>query len=164
MARNMLHIVRGLPGTGKSSFVQKQLGGMLQIENDQVWIDPEGKYNYIEGDQSRELVRDYTKHMVTAAMQKKVNLAVSRVNMSERSVRELVELAKAFDYDFKIWLMDKNNTNMFSNVHNVPDKSIAFMTEHFDHILPWEQTVVTTAPCFSGYCYKFTQLKGKENT
>ena len=156
-----LHIVRGLPGTGKSTFVQKKFGGMLQIENDQVWISSNGKYIYIDEPNSRQVVKDYVKHMVMAAMQKHVNLAVSRVNMSYDSVAELVDLAKSSNYDFKIWRMDESNQEFFHNVHDVPDKAMEFMKKHFVKTLPWKQIVVKTIPCADGYTYLFKEIRGR---
>ena len=139
---NTLHIVRGLPGTGKTTFAQKKFGGMLQLENDQYWITPDGKYEYDEKNNPRERCSKYVKTMVVTAMQNKVNLVVSRVGMSEKSVRELVELAQTFDYDFKIWLMSSENRRIFKNVHNVPKVAIKLMEDGFVYQLPWPQVIV----------------------
>ena len=139
---SIIHIVRGLPGTGKTTFVQKQFPGMLQIENDQFWITGDGKYEYGTVENPREACDNYVKVMAMTAMQQKVNFAVSRVGCSERSVRELVELAKTFNYDFHIWRMSSENTAVFHNVHNVPDDAMKFMKDNFVDILPWKQTMV----------------------
>ena len=159
-----LHIVRGLPGTGKSTFVQKRLGGMLQIENDHIWITPSGDYRYIEAEDSRQRCNDYVKHMVTAAMQRRVNLAVSRVGMSLESIQSLVELANEFGYNFKIWRMDDGNMEFFSNKHNVPDKAMKFMKDNFVKTLPWKQVLVKVAPRYSHseYSYSFRSIKARK--
>ena len=138
-----LHIVRGLPGTGKTTFVQDMFPGMLQLENDQVWITPDGKYEYINEGDPRGRVRDYVHAMVTTAMQQKVNIAVSRVGCSLGSVEELVQLAKTCGYNYKIHLMDPENLKYFKNVHNVPEEAFESMKAHFVFQLPYEQSLVT---------------------
>ena len=138
-----LHIVRGLPGTGKTTFVQRTYPGMLQIENDQVWVTPDGKYEYIEEGDPRGRVRDYVRAMVTTAMKQKVNIAVSRVGCSIGSVKELVELAEAHGYKYRIYLMDPDNLKHFKNVHDVPEEALKSMKEHFIFQLPYWQTLVT---------------------
>lgn len=146
----ILHIVRGLPGTGKTTFVQKQFKGMLQIENDQYWIAPDGQYVYGsragQGEpvkDPRKECKDYVRNMVVAAMQNKVNIAVSRVNMSYESVKELVDLAKTFGYDFKIWIMSAENRYVFGHdVHQVPKDALKAMADNFEWHLPWVQTIV----------------------
>jgi hypothetical protein len=133
---------------------------MLQIENDQYWIDENGVYKYDANDPDcRTKCDTYTRNMVRAAMQNGVNVAVCRVGMHLKSVQELVELAKTYNYCWKIWLMDENNIHELSgSVHKVPKEAMEFMKNGFVKVLPWEQTLVTityTGNQIDGYYHKY---------
>lgn len=138
-----LHIVRGLPGTGKTTFVQKRFNGILQLENDQCWITADGKYEYGVGfNNPRERVEMYMHDMLVRAMCQDVNVAVSSVFCHIASVSKIVELAKAYNYNFQIWLMSSENRRIFRNVHNVPTDAIKSMEREFVYQLPWSQIIV----------------------
>ena len=142
----ILHIVRGLPGTGKTTFVQKQFKGMLQIENDQYWITDKGEYKFgwhLGTPAPRAECQLYVHDMVEEAMRHGVNIAVSRCGVSHDSVKELVDLAKDFKYDSKIWVMSAENRCVFGNdIHAVPEDVFKSMKNNFVWHLPWDQTCV----------------------
>lgn len=138
-----VHIVRGLPGTGKTTFVQKRFNGILQLENDQCWVTADGKYEYGVGHKyPRERVANYMEDMLINAMLQEVNVAVSSVFCHLDSVANIVDLAKVYNYDFKIWLMSSENRRIFHNVHNVPKQAIKTMEDEFVYQLPWPQVIV----------------------
>jgi predicted kinase len=127
----ILYIVRGIPGSGKSTFA-KTLGG-IHIEADQYFVDADGNYNF-DGSKIK-LAHEYCKGQTKAWMktdgdQVSVDkIVVSNTFTQEWEMEPYFELAKEFGY--KVFSIVVENIHGGKNIHNVPDDKIKQMKERF---------------------------------
>jgi predicted kinase len=127
----MLYLVRGLPGSGKSTFA-KTLGG-IHIEADQYFVDVEGNYNF-DGSKIK-LAHEYCRTQTEAWMktdtdQVNVNkIVVSNTFTQEWEMEPYFELAKKYGY--KVFSIIVENRHEGINVHGVPEEKIEQMKNRF---------------------------------
>jgi predicted kinase len=127
----MLYLVRGLPGSGKSTFA-KTLGG-IHIEADQYFVDVEGNYNF-DGSKIK-LAHEYCRTQTEAWMktdtdQVNVNkIVVSNTFTQEWEMEPYFELAKKYGY--KVFSIIVENRHGGTNVHGVPEEKIEQMKNRF---------------------------------
>jgi predicted kinase len=127
----MLYLVRGLPGSGKSTF-SKTFGG-IHIEADQYFVDVEGNYNF-DGSKiklAHEYCRTQTEDwMKTDRDQVNVNkIVVSNTFTQEWEMEPYFELAKKYGY--KVFSIIVENRHEGTNVHGVPEEKIEQMKNRF---------------------------------
>jgi predicted kinase len=128
----ILYIVRGIPGSGKSTFA-KTLGG-IHIEADQYFVDADGNYNF-DGSKIK-LAHEYCRIKTKAWM--KINgdlvsedkIVVSNTFTQEWEMESYFELAKEFGY--KVFSIIVENRHEGINVHNVPEDKIEQMKNRFN--------------------------------
>ena len=128
----ILYIVRGIPGSGKSTFA-KTLGG-IHIEADQYFVDADGNYNF-DGSKIK-LAHEYCRLKTKAWM--KINgdlvsedkIVVSNTFTQEWEMESYFELAKEFGY--KVFSIIVENRHEGINVHNVPEDKIEQMKNRFN--------------------------------
>jgi predicted kinase len=125
-----LILVRGLPGSGKSTFA-KLLGG-IHIEADQYFMEGE----HYKFDASKlPLAHTYCKTQCEAWMRtdgKQVNvdrIVVSNTFTQEWEMREYFVLAEKYGY--KVYSIVVENRHGGVNIHNVPDEKMAQMRDRF---------------------------------
>jgi predicted kinase len=127
----MLYLVRGLPGSGKSTF-SKTLGE-IHIEADQYFVDVEGNYNF-DGSKIK-LAHEYCRTQTEAWMktdgdQVNVNkIVVSNTFTQEWEMEPYFELAKKYGY--KVFSIIVENRHGGTNVHGVPEEKIEQMKNRF---------------------------------
>jgi predicted kinase len=127
----MLYLVRGLPGSGKSTF-SKTLGG-IHIEADQYFVDIEGNYNF-DGSKIK-LAHEYCRAqtgawMKTDGLQVNVDkIVVSNTFTQEWEMEPYYELAKKYGY--KVFSIIVENRHEGTNVHGVPEEKIEQMKNRF---------------------------------
>ena len=128
----ILYIVRGIPGSGKSTFA-KTLGG-IHIEADQYFVDADGNYNF-DGSKIK-LAHEYCKGQTKAWMktdgdQVSVDkIVVSNTFTQEWEMESYFELAK--QYGYKVFSIVVENRHGGTNVHNVPEDKIEQMKNRFE--------------------------------
>jgi energy-coupling factor transporter ATP-binding protein EcfA2 len=131
----ILYIVRGIPGSGKSTFA-KTLGG-IHIEADQYFIDGEGNYNF-DGSKIK-LAHEYCRAQTGAWMSSdglQVNvdkIVVSNTFTQEWEMEPYFELAKKYGY--KVFTVIVENRHGGTNEHNVPEDKIEQMKNRFEYKL-----------------------------
>jgi predicted kinase len=131
----ILYCVRGIPGSGKSTFA-KTLGG-IHIEADQYFIDGEGNYKF-DGSKIK-LAHEYCRAQTEAWMQTKgdqVNadkIVVSNTFTQEWEMEPYFELAKKYNY--KVFSIIIENRHGGTNEHNVPEDKIEQMKNRFEYKL-----------------------------
>ena len=128
----ILYIVRGIPGSGKSTFA-KTLGG-IHIEADQYFVDADGNYNF-DGSKIK-LAHEYCRIKTKAWM--KINgdlvsedkIVVSNTFTQEWEMNPYLELAKQFGY--VVFTVIVENRHGGKNVHGVPEEKIELMKNRFE--------------------------------
>lgn len=122
----ILYIVRGLPGSGKSTFA-KTLGG-THYEADMYFVTPSGKYEF-DGSKIKNAhawCLDKVKTDMAVAREK---IVVSNTFTQEWEMESYFELAKEFGY--KVFSIVVENRHGGTNVHNVPEDKIEQMKNRF---------------------------------
>lgn len=125
----MLHIIRGLPGSGKTTFAKSdKFGGMfhLRIEKDMYWVNRDGKYVFDKARYGE--CCDFVEHMVEEAMKAHVCTIVSSVFCTKAEVQKYIDLADKYNSDAMVWRMADN----FGSIHNVPEENLKAMKESFE--------------------------------
>lgn len=119
-------LVRGLPGSGKSTFAQR-LGGHVR-EADMYFISEEdGSYNF---DKSKiSVAHDWCKKEVESIMKLGENVVVSNTFTQEWEMEPYVELAK--QYDYKLFSIIVENRHGGTNVHGCPEETVQVMKNRF---------------------------------
>ena len=127
----ILYIVRGIPGSGKSTFA-KTLGG-IHIEADQYFVDADGNYNF-DGSKIK-LAHEYCRLKTKAWMEingdlvSEDKIVVSNTFTQEWEMEPYFELAK--EYGYKVFSVIIENRHGNTNEHNVPEDKIEQMKNRF---------------------------------
>ena len=120
----ILYIVRGLPGSGKST--KAKSFGCLHVEADMFFIqDSEYKWS---GDRV-QAAHNWCKEQVQIAMVKRMDVAVSNTFTQLKEFRDYMSMAmRCGGYDIKV-IRCMNN---FGNIHEVPEESLKRMADRFE--------------------------------
>ena len=123
----VLYIVRGIPGSGKSTFA-KTLGGE-HYEADMFFIDGNGEYKF---DTSKiKQAHEWCQDMVYMDMIKETpKIVVSNTFTQEWEMRPYFELAKTYGY--KVFSVIVENRHGGTNQHEVPEEVLTKMCERFE--------------------------------
>lgn len=131
----LLVLLRGLPGSGKSSFAKHMWSDFVICEADQFFYDLEGNYNF---DPSK--LRDahkYCRDKVETFMsdneknpQFYPEIVVSNTFTREWEMDEYLKLAKKYNYQVVSLIVENRHGN--KNVHGVPDSKIDEMRNRFE--------------------------------
>ena len=123
----ILYIVRGLPGSGKSTFA-KQLTSNV-FEADHYFYDNDGNYNFIPSEikNAHKECNQFVKYAMESSIEK---IAVSNTFTQEWEMEPYFELAKKYGY--KVFTIIVENRHGGTNVHNVPEDKIEQMKNRFE--------------------------------
>jgi len=131
----ILFLVRGLPGSGKSTFANHIWNEYAVCEADKFFYDKEGKYNF---DPSK--IKDahaWCKNEVETRMKDhQINgqyypeIAVSNTFTQEWEMKDYYELAEKYGY--KVVSLIVENRHGGKNVHGVPDDKLDLMKNRFE--------------------------------
>jgi len=123
----VLYIVRGIPGSGKSTFA-KTLGGE-HYETDMFFIDGNGEYKFDSSKIKR--AHEWCQDMVYMDMIKEIpKIVVSNTFTQEWEMRPYFELAK--NYGYKVFSVVVENRHGGTNQHEVPEEVLTKMCERFE--------------------------------
>ena len=121
----ILIILRGLPGSGKSTFA-KSIGGRY-AEADQYFME-DGEYKF---DASK--LKDahlWCQSIVDSYMRNDFEkVVVSNTFTTEKELEPYLELARKYDYQVVSLIVENRHGN--KSVHNVPDTTIERMKQRF---------------------------------
>jgi predicted kinase len=122
----VLFLVRGLPGSGKSTFA-KSIDGS-HIEADMYFLDENGNYNFdvTKLRNAHEWCREKTE---TAMKRGADKVIISNTFTQEWEMDEYFKLAEK--YGFKVMSIIVENRHGNPSVHNVPEETLDKMKARF---------------------------------
>lgn len=118
-----LIIVRGLPGSGKSTKAKEF--GVFHVEADMYHME-DGVYKW----EARHVKRAHAwcKRMVEEAVRMHMDVVVSNTFTQKWEFKEYLELADRYQYDVEVLRC----TADYGNVHDVPQEALVRMRERFE--------------------------------
>lgn len=119
-----LIIVRGAPGSGKSTFA-KTFTGFYHYENDMYRYDRYGNYNNSQDDILKYINRCFRDACI--ALFAGVNVVVSNCYTKENTIFELIEFAKECGATIEIYELKTR----FQNIHEVPAEQVEKIINRF---------------------------------
>lgn len=126
----VLYIVRGLPGSGKSTFAKILTGGSgpTHYEADMYFMQ-DGKYKF---DASKlRFAHEWCKDRVLMDMMKEVPaIGVSNTFTQEWEMQAYMDLAK--EYGYTVFTIIVENRHGGVNEHNVPEDVLTKMRDRFE--------------------------------
>ncbi len=131
----ILFLVRGLPGSGKSSFAIHIWNEYAVCEADKFFYDKEGNYNFdpTKLKQAHEWCRN---EVETRMKDHQVNeqyypeIAVSNTFTQEWEMESYFQLAEKYNY--KVVSLIVENRHGSKNLHGVPDDKVEIMRNRFE--------------------------------
>lgn len=122
-----LVIIRGLPGSGKSTFA-KTLGG-LHVEADQYFVDEStNEYNFIPSKIGE--AHNFCRNKCRSYMElEEPRIVVSNTFTQEWEMEDYFKMAE--DYGYRVFCIIVENRHGGVNVHGVPDKKLDEMRKRF---------------------------------
>ncbi len=120
-----LYLIRGLPGSGKSTYAQKL--GCFHVEADMYHVK-NGEYRF-----KGHLVKaahEWCFEMATLAMLRGVDVAVSNTFTRGWEMERYLEAAREAEYSVKVICMTGN----WGNNHSVPESVLADMRCRFEPV------------------------------
>ncbi len=127
--KKSLVILRGVPGSGKSTFAELIAGGdtgIICCADD--FFMQDGKYNWDRSKigQAHKECQEKCKSL----MEKSAPMVIiSNTNVKESDFAPYIEMAEKYGY--RVFSIIVENRHGGTNVHNVPDDTISSMTRKF---------------------------------
>lgn len=135
MIPKVLTLVRGLPGSGKSTFANTITNEFSVCEADKFFYDKEGNYNFDTNKLSQ--AHKWCKEQVEIRMKdNQINeqfyphIVVSNTFTKEWEMNEYFELAK--QYGYMVFTIIVENRHGSKSVHNVPEATMGNMLNRFE--------------------------------
>jgi predicted kinase len=123
----VLFIVRGIPGSGKSTFA-KTLGGQ-HYEADMFFIDEDGNYKF-DGTKIKDAHKWCQSFVETDMVLEYPKIVVSNTFTQEWEMEPYFKLAK--EYGYAVFTIVVENRHGGNNVHDVPEDKIEQMCNRFE--------------------------------
>jgi NEDD4-binding protein 2 len=128
----VLIILRGLPGSGKTSFAKYMFSNNV-FEADQYFYDSQGKYNF-DASKLHAAHTDCQKRVeelmqMSETTQYGGEIVVSNTATTEKELKPYLDLASKYDY--KVVSLIVENRHGSKSVHGVPDETMDKMRERF---------------------------------
>ena len=128
-----LYIVRGVPGSGKSTYVKEHLSEIWHLETDKFFYK-NGKYEF---DISKiKEAHHFTQRLAEQIMETGADLVVSNTFTQLWEMQPYLDMASKYGYSVSVIRLE----NRFKNLHNVPSEVISSMENRFEDF-PGEEIV-----------------------
>jgi len=126
----VLYIVRGIPGSGKSTFAKTLVNkDYCHKEADMFFVDGDGSYNF-EPSKIKDAHKWCQEEMDFLMRLEHSPVVVSNTFTQEWEMGPYFELAKTYGY--KVFSIVVENRHEGTNEHGVPDEVLTKMRERFE--------------------------------
>jgi predicted kinase len=126
----VLYIVRGIPGSGKSTFAKTLVNkDYCHKEADMFFVDGDGSYNF-EPSKIKDAHKWCQEEMDFLMRLDHSPVVVSNTFTQEWEMEPYFELAKTYGY--KVFSIVVENRHEGTNEHGVPDEVLTKMRERFE--------------------------------
>jgi predicted kinase len=132
----MLYILRGLPGSGKSTKARKLVRESLIASADHFFIQPNGDYLWKASEIGN--AHAHCRGFARALLSNGLDCAVDNTNTMNREFKPYIDLAMKYGHKIKIimpeteWAWDVEECAK-RNTHNVPVDAIQRMKDRFEY-------------------------------
>lgn len=137
MKSKILYIVRGLPGSGKSTFANTLTSSDRVFEADKFFYDKDGNYNF-DGSKLKE-AHNWCRAQVEYEMNPVIEdddvwfpnlpIVVSNTFTTEKEMKPYFELAEKYEYTVVSLIVENRHGN--KSIHGVPEASLDKMEKRF---------------------------------
>jgi tRNA uridine 5-carbamoylmethylation protein Kti12 len=124
-----LTLIRGMPGSGKTTLGQKLslvTRSSEQIETDMFFYDQEGNYNF--DPKKLHEAHEWCRKMCLVLLEKNRSVIVSNTFITVKELEPYFYLASRFNIVPNIITCQ----SQFENIHNVPESTLNKMKEEFE--------------------------------
>ena len=122
-----IKLIRGTPGSGKSTFA-KTFEGYQHFETDNYFI-VNGVYKW--NPSAIKIAHDWNKTQVEQAMTTGVDIVVSNTFIKQFEIQPYLDLSKQYNYTVEIFRL----STQFKSIHGVPQEKIDQMKYNMVNIL-----------------------------
>ena len=131
----VLILLRGLPGSGKSSFANLIWASQVICEADQFFYDKEGNYNFdaTKLGQAHKACQDKVEMFMRDNQnnhQFYPEIVVSNTSTTEKELQPYLDLALRYGYIVVSLIVE--NRHGGKNIHGVPDEKLEAMRNRFN--------------------------------
>ena len=140
-----LVIVRGLPGSGKSTYAQTLSQTHNIIEQDDFYVDSSGKYRWVAG--LHVPAQQWFYGSVIYSLMRQNTVAVAPLCLI-REVEELLKTSSVLGAEARVCEMQ----GIYNNIHNIPQKTIDHLKQRW-----------TPMPEYYKYCNQPLHIKKFSN-
>jgi len=124
----MLVIIRGLPGSGKSTIAKTQFPNFVNYEADMFFTDNSGNYAF---DKTRlQEAHSWCIEATRKALSERKDVVVSNTFTRLYEIQPYVKMAMEFNIPLQI----VHATGNYKNTHNVPEEFIDIMKSRWENI------------------------------
>lgn len=114
---SILHLVRGIPGSGKSSFAKRAFPGVLLLENDMFHMH-NGEYEWM-GSRMKDAIA-WCGEMAETALKNSMDVVIANTLTRRSYIDFYRKLAEKWCARFKVWRC----IGHFKNVHGLTDSMV----------------------------------------
>lgn len=133
--------MRGLPGSGKSTWVRQNLPDAVVCSADEYFVEEDGTYRF-KAENLRDAHIWCFQRFLDAVARRVSTIAVDNTNTRLWEMAPYAAVAEAEDYEaFVVYVECSVERAVADNVHGVPKNVIEKMAERYEPSLPWHKVV-----------------------